>query len=155
MKKTLCLYYSRTDTTRKAMERLAEILGADIACYTDGKNRSGALGYLGCCFASLKKFIDVKIQGDVNPADYERVIIGMPVWAEGPCVLGKSLLKKYAAELPGEVWYVVTQMGTSDYTKKIYALDEFIGRPAAGPLSLRTKDNDYLAEIEKFAEGLK
>ena len=50
---------------------------------------------------------------------------------------------------------MVTQMGTSDYTKKIYALDEFIGRPAAGHLSLRTKDNDYLAEIEKFAEELK
>jgi hypothetical protein len=46
-------------------------------------------------------------------------------------------------------------MGTSDYTKKIYALDEYIGRPSNGHISLRTKDNDYLKEIEAFAETLK
>lgn len=155
MKKTLCLYYSRTDSTKAAMVRIADILEADIAEYTDGKNRSGALGYLGCCFASLKKFIDVSIKGDPDLKQYDRAVIGMPVWAEGPCIIGKSFLKKYGADLPKEVWYVVTQMGTSDYTKKIYALDDFIGRPAEGHLSLRTKDNDYMAEAEAFAERLK
>lgn len=39
--KTLCLYYTRTNSTKKAMERLAELTGADLAEYTDGKDRSG------------------------------------------------------------------------------------------------------------------
>lgn len=32
--KTLCLYYTRTDTTKNAMEHLSELLEADIAEYT-------------------------------------------------------------------------------------------------------------------------
>ena len=37
MKKTLCLYYTRTNNTRMAAELLAQHLGADLAEYTDGK----------------------------------------------------------------------------------------------------------------------
>ena len=153
--KTLCIYYSRTDTTRKAMTRLSEILGADIFEYTDGKSHSGVLGYIGCCFLSFKKFVDVKIIGEPDFSQYDRVIIGMPIWVEGPSIMGKSFLKKYGPVLPKDVWYVVTQMGGADYTKKIYALDEYIGRPSGGHLSLRTKGNDYIKEIEEFAEKLK
>ena len=155
MKKTLCLYYSRTGTTKEAMTRLADILGCSLRSYTDGRKRTGALGYVGCCFASLKKFIDVNIDGEPDLEKYDRVIIGMPIWVEGPCIMGKSLLMKFGKQFNKEVYYVVTQMGTSDYTKKIYALDEYIGRPSNGHISLRTKDNDYLKEIEAFAETLK
>ena len=155
MKKTVCLYYSRTNTTKDAIKRLGELLGADVYEYTDGKARAGKLGYVGACFASFKKYIDVKIKGEPDLSQYDRVIIGMPIWVEGPSIIGKSLLRKYGAELPDEVWYVVTQMGKSDYTKKIYALDEYIGRPAMGHLSLRTKDNDYIKEIEEFGEKLR
>ena len=65
--KTLCLYYTRTNTTKAAMEHLARLLDADLAEYTDGKDRSGALGYVGACFVSLKKtFPEVSIQGNVS-----------------------------------------------------------------------------------------
>ena len=37
--KTLCLYYTRTNTTKTAMEHLAKLLGADLAEYTDGKEQ--------------------------------------------------------------------------------------------------------------------
>ena len=47
--KTLCLYYTRTNTTKTAMERLAELLDADVAEYTDGKDRSGTLPALAVC----------------------------------------------------------------------------------------------------------
>jgi flavodoxin len=39
--KTLCLYYTRTNTTKEVMENIAGILDADIAEYTDGRDRSG------------------------------------------------------------------------------------------------------------------
>lgn len=58
------------------MEHLAELLGADIAEYTDGKDRSGIFGYIGACFASQKKAASlVGIKGDIRLDDYERVII--------------------------------------------------------------------------------
>jgi len=38
--KTLCLYYTRTNTTKADMEHLAKLIGADLAEYTDGKDKS-------------------------------------------------------------------------------------------------------------------
>ena len=154
--KTLCLYYTRTNTTKAAMEHLAKLLDADIARYSDGKDRSGALGYVGACFASLKKnFPKITIEGDIALGNYDRVLIGMPVWVEGPCAVGKALIKQYADSLPGDVYYVVTQMGPSDYSSRIKKLDDLLGRPAAGQVSLKTKDNDFLKDAEIFAKTLK
>ena len=154
--KTLCLYYTRSNTTKAAMERLTELLDADIAVYTDGKDRSGSLGYLGACFASMKKtFPEIAIQGDVCLEAYDRVLIGMPIWVEGPCVMGKALLAQYKDRLPKKVYYVVTQMGGSDYGSRIQKLDEYLGRPSAGQVSLKTKDHDFLKDAEDFAKMLK
>ena len=151
--KTLCLYYTRTNTTKEAMEHLAKLLDADIARYTDGKDRSGALGYLGACFASMKK--KITIEGNISLSNYDRVLIGMPIWVEGPCAVGKALLNQYKDSLPKEVYYVVTQMGPSDYSSRIKKLDDLLGHPAAGQVSLKTKNNDFLKDAEVFAKTLK
>ena len=154
--KTLCLYYTRTGTTKAAMEHLARLLDADIAEYTDGKDRSGALGYVGACFASMKKKMpEVTVRSDLSLGDYDRVLIGMPIWVEGPCVMGKALLKQYRDSLPKDVYYVVTQMGGADYTSRIKKLDPVLGRPSAGQVSLKTKDHDFLKDAENFAKTLK
>ena len=154
--KTLCLYYTRTNTTKAAMEHLAKHLDADIAQYTDGKDRSGALGYVGACFASLKKsFPKITIADNISLGDYDRVLIGMPIWVESPCAVGKALIEQYADSLPQEVYYVVTQMGPSDYSSRIRKLNDLLGRPAAGQVSLKTKENDFLKDAESFAKTLK
>ena len=154
--KTLCLYYTRPNTTKAAMEHLARLLDADLAEYTDGKDRSGALGYVGACFVSLKKtFPEVSIQGNVSLGDYDRVLIGMPVWVEGPCVMGKALISRYRDSLPKDVFYVVTQMGGADYASGIKKLDNLLGRPSAGQVSLKTKEHDFLKDAEAFAKMLK
>ena len=153
--KTLCLYYTRTNTTKVAMEHLARLLDGDLAEYTDGKDRSGALGYVGACFAALKKNMKITVEGDICLGDYDRVLIGMPIWVEGPCAVGKALIRQYADSLPRDVYYVVTQMGPSDYSSRIKKLEDLLGRPAAGQVSLKTKDNDFLKDAEAFAKTLK
>ena len=153
--KTLCLYYTRTNMTKAAMERLAELLDADIAEYTDGKDRSGALGYVGACFASMKKtFPEIQLPKDIQLDSYDRVLIGMPIWVEGPCFMGKALLSQYKDSLPKDVYYVVTQMGGANYGSRIKKLDEILGRSSAGQVSLKTKDNDFLKDAEAFAKTL-
>ena len=148
--KTLCLYYTRTNTTKAAMEKIAEVLGADIAEYTDGKDRSGTIGYIGACFVSAKK-TKVAIKKDIKLEDYDRVIIGMPIWVEGPCAVGRAFIEQYKDSLPKEVYYVVTQMGKGNYEAKIKKMDNLLGRASAGQVSIRTKENDYLKDIEEFA----
>ena len=57
--------------------------------------------------------------------------------------------------MPSEVYYVVTHMGDKhDYTAKIKAMDKLLGRPSAGQVSIRTKENDYIKESAAFAEKL-
>lgn len=154
--KTLCLYYTRTNTTKTAMEHLAKLLDADLAEYTDGKDRSGILGYVGACFASKKKAASqISIKGDIQLNEYDRVIIGMPVWVEGPCAIGRGFIEKYKSELPKDIYYVVTHMGKSGYETKIKAMDEILGRSSSGQLSIRTKEHDYIKDIEAFAEQMK
>ena len=154
--RTLCLYYTRTNTTKEIMENIAKIIGADVAEYTDGKDRNGFLGYVGACFATVNNTISkVSIKGEINLKKYDRVIIGMPVWVEGPCAIGRALIKKYSSVMPSEVYYVVTHMGDKhDYTSKIKAMDKLLGRPSAGQVSIRTKENDYIKESAAFAETL-
>lgn len=55
--KTLCLYYTRTNTTKEVIETIAKTIGADVAEYTDGKNRNGFLGYISACFATVNNTI--------------------------------------------------------------------------------------------------
>ena len=153
--KTLCLYYTRTNTTKEVMENIARITGADLAEYTDGKDRKGIFGYIEACFVSVERTVPrLYIKGDVDLKAYDRVIIGMPVWVEGPCAIGRAFIKKYRDKLPKDVYYVVTQMGGSDYTGKIKAMDGLLGRQSAGQFSVRTKDNDYLSESADFAKTL-
>ncbi len=154
--KTLCLYYTRTNTTKEIMENVARILGADVAEYTDGKDRSGFFGYVGACFATLNNTISkVSVKGEIDLKEYDRVIIGMPVWVEGPCAIGRALIKKLGSVMPSEVYYVVTHMGEKhDYLAKIKAMDRLLGRPSSGQVSIRTKENDYIKESNAFAETL-
>ena len=47
----LCIYYSRTGNTKKAMEEVAEALDCECLEIRDKVDRSGTMGYLRCCFA--------------------------------------------------------------------------------------------------------
>ena len=154
--KTLCLYYTRTNTTKEIMENIAKIIGADVAEYTDGKDRSGFCGYVRGCFATVKNTISkVSNKGEMDLKEYDRIIIGMPIWVEGPCAIGRALIKKYGSVMPSEVYYVVTHMGNKrDYMAKIKAMDKLLGRPSAGQVSIRTKENDYIKESSAFAKTL-
>lgn len=44
----LCLYYSRTGNTKKAMQEIAEALDCECLEIRDKVDRSGTLGYLRC-----------------------------------------------------------------------------------------------------------
>ena len=97
--KTVCLYYSRTGKTKSIMERIAMLLDADLFEYTDGKDRSGAKGYLASCVDCFKPLPQVSIVGaEPEWEKYDRVIVGMPLWSEMPCIVGKAFLKEHGKE---------------------------------------------------------
>lgn len=80
--KILVAYYSRTGTTKKVAGYIAGVLKCDIEELIDLKKRTGILGIIKSSFdAKLKKLTDL---GPLkfNPAKYDVVIIGSPVWAQ-------------------------------------------------------------------------
>jgi flavodoxin len=78
----LVVFYSRTGTTRKVAQDIAGLLGCDSEEIIDLKDRSGIIkGYLSAAKEALDKKM-APIQGIRNdPASYDMVIIGTPVWA--------------------------------------------------------------------------
>ncbi len=46
MIKVLCVYCTRTGHTKALMQAISDRLGAELVEITDGKNRSGLLGYV-------------------------------------------------------------------------------------------------------------
>ena len=79
--KSLVVYYSRTDTTRKLAEKIAGEINADIEEIKPKVNYQGKIGYVrGGKDAMSEKIIDLE-ELKYDPQDYDVVYVGGPVWA--------------------------------------------------------------------------
>jgi len=89
----LVAYYSRTGRTRLIAERLAKMLGADIAPLVEKKDRSGPLGFL---VAILDTLLDrpAELVNFPDPSPYAMVVLGMPVWAHHAPPAVREYLKR-------------------------------------------------------------
>lgn len=79
--KSLVVYYSRTNITEKLAKDIASRIDADIEKITPKVNYQGKIGYArGGKDAISEKIIDIDAL-KYDPADYDVVYIGTPVWA--------------------------------------------------------------------------
>lgn len=152
--KTLCLYYTRTGHTRKIMERVAELTDADLVEYTDGIDRSGIKGYLKSCLDSFWLPPKTSIVGkEPNWSKYDRVIVGMPVWAEKPCVVGRGFLRQFSGNFNGQVYLVVTHQAKNQYDKAIEGAYKYCANVPEGYFSIQT-GHDSEMEIQRFVHRI-
>ena len=93
--KALVVYYSRTGNTRAVAERIAQELGAEIEEVLDKKKRSGALGFLlGGKDATMGNKTEIA-ETSKNPADFDLLVVGTPVWSSSPTPAIRTYLSKY------------------------------------------------------------
>lgn len=115
----LCIYYSRTGNTRKAMEEVAQALGAELVELRDGVDRSGWGGWLRCGVDATKKTVKpVKFQSRFPLMDYRMVIVGSPVWAGRCSSVVRSFLKQHGGELRNAA-YLLTR-GSENKSEKVF-----------------------------------
>ncbi|HEY9757741.1 MAG TPA: flavodoxin [Oculatellaceae cyanobacterium] len=82
--KSLVVYYSRTGKTRWVAETIAATLCADLEEVVDLKKRSGPIGWIGGGKDATRKSLTEITPAKRNPADYELVVVGTPIWAWSP-----------------------------------------------------------------------
>ena len=100
MSKKLVAFFSATGTTKKASERLAEELSADIYEITPAEPYSKAdLNWLNPLSRSSKE-MKKKIKPEIilkplNPSEYDIIFIGYPVWWYIAPTIINSFLESY------------------------------------------------------------
>ena len=79
--KSLVVYYSRSNITKKLAEDIADKLGCDIEEIIPKVNYNGKLGYArGIKDGASGKIVDLEAT-KFNPEEYDVVYLGAPVWA--------------------------------------------------------------------------
>lgn len=153
--KTLVAYYSRTGTTKKVALEIANKLGAEIEEIKDTVNRSGVKGYLVSGRDAMKKRLTVLEATSKNPADFDLVIIGTPIWGWNMSVPVRTYITEQKNNFQ-KVAFFCTMGGTGD-DKAFAEMEQIIGQKPAATLALLTRDvakNDFAEKLEKFTAAL-
>ena len=144
MSDILCIYYSRTGHTRRAVKEIAEALGAEITAITDDSDRSGWRGYIRCGMDAMKTSTQPlqPFQTEKPLDQYKLVIVGSPVWA-GRCASPiRALLKRRGLEMEN-VAYVVTR-STTQRSEEVYEqMDLYTAAPHVAAVSLWPDSEGY------------
>ena len=151
MSDILCIYYSRTGSTRDAMTEIAQTLDAELVELKDGVNRSGFGGWLRCGMDAMRRTCPpVETPETRRPlSDYRLVIIGSPVWAGRCSSVVRSFLKQYGKELQNAA-YVLLQ-GSEDKNEEVYdQMDLYVPRGHRAAVSLRSGSVGYAFWQEEF-----
>ena len=156
MSSILCIYYSRTGNTRRAMKEIAIALDAEMVAISDEQERDGWRGYLHCGMDAMRKsthplrpFVTEK-----PIEEYDLVIIGTPVWA-GRCASPvRGLLKRRGLEM-NKVAYVLTRSSSHRCEAVFQQMDLYTKKPHVLDVSLLPGDVSYKFWRDKFIQDVK
>ncbi len=153
--KTLIVFYSRTGTTKKVVERLAKELGADQEELIDQDKRGGALGYLKSGREAMQKKLATILPPQKDPSTYDLVIIGTPVWAHAMSCAIRTYLTEQKGKL-SKIALFATQGGSGGETA-LRQIEELACLVARAKLIVTTKEavkGDYEDKLNAFIKQL-
>lgn len=152
---TLVVYYSRTGNNRSIAEYIAKELGADIDEIIDKKKRGGILGWLQAGMDSASKNL-TEIKYEKNPQDYDKIIIGCPIWAGNIIPPIRTYLE--TADLSGKklAFFICSKTeGFKELFPKLKEMTpkaEHIGR--LGITEKCFKNEDYQEDLNEFVDTI-
>ncbi|WP_458456998.1 flavodoxin [Methanobrevibacter sp.] len=135
--KSLVAYYSRTNITKKLAEDIAKNAGADIEEIKPKNDYDGKLGYVRAGKDAIsEKIIDLQ-DLKYDPADYDMVYIGTPVWvskAANPII---SYMKINEGKLNNVKFF--TTAGSSGFESTFEQMEKYSSKPVK-KIGLTTKE---------------
>jgi flavodoxin len=153
--KTLVIYYSRTGITKKIGQAIASKIQADTEEIIDLKDRKGAWEYLKAGRDAMKR-VPADIADTKNdPAGYDLVVIGTPVWAGNmACAIrtyigrNKDRIKKLA---------LFCTMGGAGDQNTFNEMESLSGKTVAAKITVRTREAgkpETDARLDEFVRQL-
>jgi len=115
MKYTI-VYFTRTNTSKRVAEKLANKLSCPLVQITDQKNWSGLFGYIKAGFYStVNKHVEIELLGD--PGDPDEYIVITPLWAGGIAPAARTFLESVPRN---KVHLVVVSLGSQVEERRGY-----------------------------------
>ncbi|MBR4447952.1 flavodoxin [Methanobrevibacter sp.] len=148
--KSLVAYYSRTNVTKKLAEDIAKKTNADIEEIIPKVNYQGKLGFMrGGKHALSEKIIDIENM-KFDPADYDVVYIGSPIWAGKTSAPVISYLKQNEGKFSNVKFFMTA--GSPDFEKAFEQMEKFSAKPlkTLGLTTKEVKKDDYI--LDSFLE---
>lgn len=152
--KTLIVYYSRTGTTAKLAADLAIRLGADLDPIIDPADRSGPLGYIRSGREAMGKKLVPIAPGAKDPANYDLVVIGTPIWGWVMSSPVRAYLDRERRKVKNAAFFCT--MGGS-HGKAFEEMTTFSGLTPIATLALKTAEvmkSEAEEKIKEFAAKL-
>jgi flavodoxin len=164
-KKVIVIYYSRTGTTKKVAQAIADNLSAcgtaqaglkcDIEEIIDTKNRKGLFGWLRSGSDAMKERLAVIKEIKHNPASYDIIIMGTPVWGAKIVPAIRTYITQNKESLKN-VAFFCTAGGSGE--KALENLENFIGRKPVFSFGVRRREvasGGYVQKIKEFFDKVK
>jgi flavodoxin len=154
MNKTLIVYHSRTGYTRRVAQALARRLDADLDEIRIVQSMQGALGYAACAIEAIAGLTPALRPTKKDPAGYELVVIGTPVWFWSLSSPVRSWLARHRPK--HRVAFFCT-MGGSGARRVFATMAKLLGKRPVATLALTDAQIDGGADdrIAAFAQSLR
>jgi len=151
--KTLVVFYSRTGNTKKMGELIAKKLHANIDEIIDHKNRKGILGFIFGGRDALKEYL-TDISFSKNPANYDLVIIGTPVWAGFSTPAFRTYLTENKNKIKKAAVFITSGGDTVDKTVTVF--EKITGKnclASIGWTNAEINQNNISSKLDNFVNS--
>jgi flavodoxin len=154
--KTLVVYYSRSGVTRKVAQAVALDLDAEIEELIDTKDRGGPIGFaVAAKDAALKKLVPIA-PTKTNPADFDLVVLGTPVWANTMSSAMRSYLTECGKDIRRAGFFCTTHSSGIESTifdMKYLAAGETVA--TVGFCQKAVKRDEHTTALAEFVAKLR
>ncbi|MBR2557047.1 MAG: flavodoxin [Methanobrevibacter sp.] len=151
--KSLVVYYSRTNITKKLAESICDELDCDIEEIKSKVNYGGKLGYArGIKDGATGKIVELESM-KYNPGDYDVVYLGAPVWASKAANPLISYIKLNEGKFSSVKFFLTA--GSSGFDSSFEQLENAASLKPLKTLALTTKEvkkDEFESKLKAFLE---
>jgi flavodoxin len=148
MQKTLLVYYSLSGNTKKVAEEMARIGGWDVGVIKDASPRKGIGGYMRSGLETAFKMKPAIDYTGPDPATYDTVVLGSPMWVGRPASPMRSFAHQYKGKLKSIACFCT--MGGTDSKGWQAQVDAVYGQAPKQLVALQAKEASSETAREKI-----